>query len=281
MSSRPVVIVADSTLDVPASVAVELGIQIIPLNVQFGDETFLDQVEMSSDEFVHRLTTSPVLPKSSQPSPARFEEAFRAATEAGHDVLCITISVELSGTHNSARLAAEAFDRERLRVLDSRSVSIGGGFIAIAAARAARDGASLAESTALAESMPARISLYAALDTLEFLHRGGRIGRASALVGSLLSIKPIVQIRDGHVLPVERVRTWRKAMDRLATLAAEHAPAEALGVMHVGNLPDAQRLAERIAPVIPSGEVLLGQLGPVVATYGGPGLVGFVIVDQA
>lgn len=281
MTSRRVVVVADSTLDVPASVAVDLGIQIVPLNVQFGAETFLDQVEMSSDEFVHRLTTSATLPKSSQPSPARFEEAFQAATEAGHDVLCVTLSIELSGTHNSARLAAGAFDPERVRVVDSRSVSIGGGFIAIAAARAARDGATLDEVATLAESMPARTSLYAALDTLEFLQRGGRIGRASALVGSLLSIKPIVQVREGQVTPVERVRTWRKAMDRLATLAAEHVPADYLGVMHVGNLTDGQRLAERIAPVIPSGDVLLGQLGPVVATYGGPGLVGFVVVERA
>ena len=281
MANRPVVIVADSTLDVPADVAVDLDIQIVPLNVQFGDETFLDQVEISSDEFLRRLTTSADLPKSSQPSPARFEEAFRAAIDAGHDVLCITLSAELSGTHNSARLAAGSFEPERVRVVDSRLVSVGGGFIAIAAARAARDGASLAEATALAESMPARTFLYAALDTLEYLHKGGRIGRASALVGSVLSIKPIIQIRDGHVTPVERVRTWRKAMDRLATLAGEHAPAEALGVMHVGNLPDAGRLAERIAPVIPSGDVLLGQLGPVVATYGGPGLVGVVGVERA
>ena len=281
MPSRPVVIVADSTLDVPASVAVDLGIQIVPLNVQFGAETFLDQVEISSDEFLHRLTTSPELPKSSQPSPARFEEAFRAATEAGHDVLCITLSVELSGTNNSARLAAGSFEAERIHVVDSRSVSIGGGFIAIAAARAARDGATLGEVVALAESMPARTFLYAALDTLEYLHRGGRIGRATALVGSLLSIKPIVQVRDGEVTPVERVRTWRKAMDRLETIAAEHAPAEFLGVMHVGNLADGQRLAERIAPVLPSSDVLLGQLGPVVATYGGPGLVGFVVVERA
>ncbi len=280
MTSRPVVIVVDSTLDVPAGVAVDLGIQIIPLNVQFGDESFLDQVEMSSEEFLHRLTSSPDLPKTSQPAPARFEEAFRAATESGHDVLCITLASDLSGTYNSARLAAEAVDPERIRVIDSQSVSLAGGFMAIAAARAVRGGAGLTEATALVEPMPARTSLYAALDTLEFLHKGGRIGRASALVGSLLSIKPIIRIRDGQVQPVERVRTWRKAMDRLGTLAGEHAPAEHLGVMHVGNVPDGQRLADRIAPVIPSGHVSLGELGPVVATYGGPGLVGFIVVEQ-
>lgn len=280
MASRPVAIVVDSTLDVPAGVAADLDITVVPLNVQFGDETFLDQVEMSSVEFLARLTSSPTLPRTSQPSPSRFEDVFRAGIESGHDVLCVTIAAELSGTGNSARLAAEATGRERVRVVDSRSVSVGGGFIAIAAAQAARDGASLDEVVALAESMPTRISLYAALDTLEYLHKGGRIGRASALVGSLLSIKPIVQIREGHVQPVERVRTWRKAMDRLATLAADHTPMESIGVMHVGNPTDAEHLAARLAPLDGASEVLIGELGPVVATYGGPGLVGFVVVER-
>lgn len=280
MASRPVTVVVDSTLDVPTALAADLGIRIVPLNVQFGEETFLDQVEMSSDEFLARLTTSPRLPKTSQPAPVRFGEIFRSEIDNGRDVLCVTLATGLSGTWNSARLAAGTVDADRIHVVDSLSVSIAGGFIAIAAARAARQGASLAEVTALAESMPARTFLYAALDTLEFLHKGGRIGRASALVGSLLSIKPIVQVRDGHVQPVERVRTWRKALDRLATLAEERAPFESIGVMHVGNPTDAQRVAARVAPFVPSGAVLIGELGPVVATYGGPGLVGFVAVAQ-
>ena len=281
MPDRPVAIVADSTLDIPAALALERGITVVPLDVHFGDETLLDGVEISSAAFLDRLATSPELPRTSQPPPARFEDAFRAATAAGNDVLCVTVSAELSGTGNSARLAAEAFDPGRVRVVDSRSVSIGGGFIAIAAARAAREGASLAELVALAESMPARTSLYAALDTLEYLQKGGRIGRASALLGSLLSIKPIVQVRDGQVQPVERVRTWRRALDRLGMLAEEQAPFACAGVMHTANRPDAERLAERIAPLVPSGEIVFGELGPVVATYGGPGLVGFVVVTPA
>ena len=280
MDNRPVVIVADSTLDVPAAVAADLGIQVVPLNVQFGDETFLDQVEMSSAEFLDRLTTGPHLPKTSQPAPARFEEVFQKALDAGNDVFCVTIASGLSGTHNSARLAADAVDPARVHVMDSLSVSIAGGFIAVTAARMARDGASLDEIASACAAMPGRTVLYAALDTLDFLHKGGRIGRASAMVGSLLSIKPIVQIRDGQVHPVERVRTWRKAMDRLTALAVERAPFEHIGVMHVGNPVDAARLVERIRAAAPGTEVLTGELGPVVATYGGPGLVGFIAVAQ-
>ena len=280
MPDRPVAIVADSTLDIPVALATELGITVVPLDVHIGDETFLDGVEISSAAFLARLATSPTLPRTSQPPPARFEDAFRAATAAGMDVLCVTVSAELSGTGNSARLAAEAFDPGRVRIVDSRSVSIGGGFIAIAAARAARESASLTELVALAESMPARTSLYAALDTLEYLQKGGRIGRASALLGSLLSIKPIVQVRDGEVQPVERVRTWRRALDRLGLLAEELGPFAYAGVMHTANRPDAERLAERIAPLVPNGDIVFGELGPVVATYAGPGLVGFVVVRK-
>ena len=280
MPDRPVTVVADSTLDIPAAIAAGLGIVVVPLDVHIGDETFLDGVEISSDEFLARLAASPALPRTSQPPPARFEDAFRAVIAAGNDVLCVTVSAELSGTGNSARLAAAAFDPGRVRVFDSRSVSIGGGFVAIAAARAARAGASLAEVAGLAESMPVRTSLYAALDTLEYLQKGGRIGRASALLGSLLSIKPIVQVRDGQVQPVERVRTWRRALDRLGMLAEEQAPFEAVAVMHTANRPDAERLAERLAPLAPGGEIVFGELGPVVATYAGPGLVGFVTVTK-
>lgn len=278
MADRPVAVIVDSTLDVPDAVAGELDIAVVPLTVHVGNESFLDHVELTSAPFLARLTGGGPLPKTSQPPPARFEETFRTALAGGRDVLCLTLSADLSGTLNSARLAAEAIGGDRIRVIDSRSVSIGGGFPAIAAARAARDGATLEQATALVEAMIPRVTLYAALDTLEFLHKGGRIGRASALVGSLLSIKPIIQIRDGHVQPVERVRTWRRAMDRLGALTEALAPLEHVGVMHVGNPTDAGRLAERLAPIAPGGDVLIGELGPVVATYGGPGLVGVVTV---
>ncbi len=281
MADRPVRVIVDSTLDVPPTVADELGITVVPLQVHFGAESFLDGIDLTSDEFVRRLRASDALPTTSQPVPARFEDVFRAAHDAGHDVICLTLSRDLSGTHDNAAVAARSVDPDRVKVVDTRSVSIGGGFVAITAARMARSGSSLESVVAMATEMTGRTHLYAALDTLENLHKGGRIGRASMLVGSLLSIKPIIAVRDGQVVPVERVRTWRKAMTRMAELAEGLGTAERVGVMHVGNEYDARSLAAKLAPLDPSGDPMLGQLGPVVATYGGPGLVGFVAVTPA
>ncbi|HEV2527180.1 MAG TPA: DegV family protein [Thermomicrobiales bacterium] len=281
MVDHPVRVIVDSTLDVPPSVATDLGITVVPLQVHFGAESFLDGIDLTADEFVQRLRASDALPTTSQPVPARFEEAFRSALDAGEDVVCLTLSRDLSGTHDNAAVAARTVDPDRIRVIDTRSVSIGGGFVAMAAARLARSGAGLETVAAHASEMTGRTHLYAALDTLENLHKGGRIGRASMLVGSILSIKPIIAIRDGHVVPVERVRTWRKALTRMAELAEGHGPADALGVMHVGNPDDATTVAARIASLEPDGRPMVGQLGPVVATYGGPGLIGIVIVTRA
>ena len=281
MSDRPVRVIVDSTLDVPSAVASDLGITVVPLQVHFGADTFSDGVDLTSDEFVQRLRTSDTLPTTSQPVPARFEAVFRAALDAGEDVVCLTLSRDLSGTHDNAAVAARTVDPDRIRVIDTRSVSIGGGFVAMAAARLARSGAGLDAVAADATDRTGRTHLYAALDTLENLHKGGRIGRASMLVGSLLSIKPIVSVRAGQVHPVERVRTWRKAMARMAELAEGYGSAEYLGVMHVGNPDDAATLASRIGGLEPSGSPMVGQLGPVVATYGGPGLIGFVTVTPA
>ena len=277
---RPVTIVADSTLDIPDDVAARLGIRIVPLDIHFGDETLRDHLDITSAAFLQRLVSSPVLPTTSQPPPDRFAAAFREAITAGHDVLCVTISAGLSGTYNSATLAAGECAPGRVHVLDSTLVAIPGGFVAIAAAECARDGGVLAETIAVATSLLGRSRYYAALDTLEYLHRGGRIGRARMLVGSLLSIKPIVTMQDGVIQPLERVRTWRKAMDRLGELAAgqHRGGIERMAVMHTGNPDDTERLAERLRGIAPGIPITFGELGPVVTTYAGPGLVGFCVV---
>ena len=279
-SQRPVTVVADSTLDIPDDMAERLGIGVVPLDIHFGDETLRDHLDITSSAFLERLVSSPVLPTTSQPPPDRFAAVFRDAIAAGHDVLCVTISAGLSGTFNSAMLAAGECEPGRVRVLDSTLVAIPGGYVAVTAAEAARDGADLAECMAVATSVLGRSRYYAALDTLEYLHRGGRIGRARMLVGSLLSIKPIVTMQDGVIQPVERVRTWRKAMERLGDLAAEQRRGgiERMAVMHTGNPDDAERLAERLRGIAPGIPITFGELGPVVTTYAGPGLVGCCVV---
>lgn len=279
-AARQVQVVTDSTADLPESEAARHDIVVVPLIIQFGDESFLDGIEMTAEEFVARLRRGGGLPTTSQPPVSAFETAFRRAIDQDADVVCICITAGLSGTFNAARLAAESVGNDRITVIDSGSASMATGWCAIAAARAAAEGAARDAVAAAAESARDRYQLYAALDTLDFLHKGGRIGRARQLVGSMLSVKPILAIERGEVRPVERVRTWRKAMDRMLQLGDEQGTLEGLAVLHVGNPDDAERLAEQLRPHVNHGNVLVGDIGPVVATYAGPRAVGIVALRQ-
>ncbi|MGI8642825.1 MAG: DegV family protein [Thermomicrobiales bacterium] len=275
-SSKSVQVVTDSTADIPAAEVTRHHISVVPLSIQFGDETFLDRIEISADQFVERLQLSNELPKTSQPSVAAFEAAFQQAIAHDADVVCVCLTAGLSGTYNAARLAAEAVASDRITVIDSQSASMATGWCAIAAAQRAAEGGSRQEVVAAAESARGRYQLYAALDTLDYLHKGGRIGRARQLVGSMLSMKPIVAIEEGEVRPVERVRTWRKALERMVSLAEAQRPLERLAVLHVGNPSDAAYIADRLKDLVGEGNVLIGEIGPVVATYSGPGAIGIV-----
>ena len=274
--TRAVSVVVDSTADVPRHLAEELELTVVPLLVRFGDQTYRDGVDLDPDGFLRLLTSMPGLPQTSQPPSTAFEQAFRKAVDAGHDVVCLTIASRLSGTYNSARLAAEAVDASRIRIIDSGTLTMHLGWSAIAAARAARDGAAADDVASIALATLQRARLYALLETLDYLYRGGRIGRAAQLVGSMLSIKPILTVQDGEVVPLERVRTWRKAIERLGELTRQDAPLESLAIMHVGNPAAAQELADRLADLLPSDRLLITQAGPVIATYAGPGAVGAV-----
>lgn len=281
-ASRRVVIVTDSTSDIPPNLGASLNIAVVPLSVRFGDEVFLDRVEMSQAEFLERLGTSSELPRTSQPSTAMFEDAFRAAINADLDVVCITIASKLSGTFNAARLASETVNPVRVHIIDSQTVSMALGWAVIAAAREAKIGKSTGDVTAAAKEALTRSQLYAVLETLDYAHRGGRIGRASHLIGSMLSIKPILTVRGGEVTPLERVRTWSKAIARIAELAKAHAPLESLAVAHAGNPEDAQRLAGELRDLVPDDQFVLCDVGPVIATYAGPGAVGiFPLIARA
>jgi DegV family protein with EDD domain len=273
-STRKVVVVTDSTSDIPSDRARDLNILIVPLSIRFGDEVFLDRVEMTQAEFLDRLKASPDLPKTSQPSVMQFEETFREAIDADNNIVCITIASTLSGTFNSARLASESVGSDRVRVVDSKTVSMALGWAVMAAAGAAQDGATADEVVSVAESTLERAQLYAVLETLDYVQRGGRIGRASHLIGSMLSIKPILTVRDGEVTPLERVRTWNKALDRISEIARSHQPLEALAIAHAGNPEDAQRLSQEIGSLVNPENLILCDVGPVIATYAGPGAVG-------
>jgi DegV family protein with EDD domain len=271
-------ILVDSTSDIPRERAQQLGIEVVPLIVLFGDQQYLDGVDLTADAFYQKLTSTPVSPTTSAPGPGVFEEAFRKLFAEGADgVLAILLSGALSATYGNALQAARVVAAETgkpIELVDSGTVSGGFGMPAEMIAREAREGASLADLKAHAESMLSRIHLYAALDTLEYLQRGGRIGRARQLFGSLLSVKPLLEVRDGQVLPVENVRTRTKAQERVGQLAASHAPIEALAI--VQSSPQVGQQYTSIVRSFYDGPIYYYTLGPVVGTHAGPGAGGII-----
>lgn len=275
-------IVTDSTADLPTGVAEKHGVTVVPLTVSFGDESFLDGVTIDADTFYARMRSSPGLPKTSQPSVSAFRAVYEPLLAAGHDIVSIHISSRLSGTLNSARLAAEALSAPgRVELVDSENVSMGLAGVVLAAVEAAEAGVALDGVAAAARAAIPRHHVIAAVDTLEFLRRGGRIGRAQSLLGSILSIKPIIEVRDGEIGPLERVRTRARALDRLVELATADPTIARLFVASAGDDAGAQALADRIRPLLPGVEIMLGRLGPVVGAHAGPGLLGVCTVKRA
>lgn len=275
----PVRVVTDSTADLPAHLVEELRITVVPLTVTFGDETYRDGVDLSTEQFFEHLTQSDALPTTSQPSVGVFQEAYEKLASETKEIVSIHITSKASGTFDAALRAREAIsDGPRIEVVDSLSASMGLGFIVLAAARAARAGASLDAVADLARSMVPRIHPYVVLDTLEFLRRGGRIGRAAAFLGGMLNVKPILALRDGVVHPIARVRTRKKAVDRMLDLAMGHPDIAEVAVLHGTTPEDAEELARRVSERQPEVPVHVGFIGPVIGVHGGPGILGIVVV---
>ncbi len=269
---QPVLVVTDSTSDLPDRLASPLGIEVVPLTISFGAESFLDGIDLSPTAFLGRLRHAPELPKTSQPPVTAFESVFRAARDRGQAIVCVTVSSDLSGTHNSARLAADLVDPGHIRIVDSRATTMQLGWIAVAAARAAQAGAELDGVYDAAQAAISRVRLYAVLQTLDYVYKGGRIGRAQQLVGSALAIKPILGVVDGIVTPVERVRTWKKAIARAADLITP-SPSDII-VLHCDNQADAESLAARLSLAYPQASMDIGPVGATISTYAGPGAIG-------
>ena len=223
-------VITDSTADLPPEMAAELGIEVVPLNVHFGTDTFRDGIDLSADEFYERLVASSCPPTTSQPSVGAFLEVYQKALEGADGIVSVHISAKLSGTWNSAIQAREQLaDPSRVQVVDTGQASMGLGWVAVAAARAAQAGASLEEVAREAQSTAEQVRVLFLVDTLEFLQKGGRIGKAQAMFGSVLSIKPLLTIQEGEVHPMERVRTRGKGVARLVQLVQEAAPAAVHG----------------------------------------------------
>lgn len=276
-------VLVDSTADIPPERARELGIEVVPLVVLFGDESFRDGVDLDSASFYSRLSTSPVMPSTSTPSPAEFEDHYRKLVKEGATgILAMHIAAPLSGSMQSSTLGAQVVSDETgvpIAVLDSGSVSGGFGLIAVMIAREAQNGASLDQLVAHAESLFKRTNIFAAVDTLEFLRRGGRIGRATQMLGTLLNMKPILAVRDGQVLPLERVRTHNKAVERIGQLVEALGPLEAVAV--VGSDEKIRDEFAKVTQTFWNGPIEHFTLGPVVGTHAGPGAGGIVAITRA
>jgi fatty acid kinase fatty acid binding subunit len=271
----PVRIVTDSSCDLTEEEVAKHGIEVVPLSIRFGDDEYEDRSQLTVDDFYAKLAESTVLPETAAPAPGKFEAAYRRQQQAGADaVVCINLSSDLSATMQSAQNASKAMDGELdVRVVDSHSITSGLGTEVLLAAEAAASGASADEVCALVVDLASRTHVFGALDTLENLKKGGRIGGAQALLGSLLSIKPILDISSGKVEEAGKARTRKKALEVLRDKVAEAGAIEHLCVYH-GFAPDLEEMLALLDPVIPRQQIRVGVIGPVIGTHGGPRVMG-------
>ena len=274
-------IVTDSASDLTHDEATALGIDVVPLSIRFGDDVFLDRVELGIDEFYRRMADSEDLPQTAAPAPGAFQEVFRRRFADGASaIVCINLSSGLSATMESAELAARETDGD-VRVVDSRSVTAGLGMMVLAAAEAAAGGAGADEIVGLVEAMRERTRVFGAIDTLENLKKGGRIGNAQALLGSLLAIKPLIDISSGVVEEAGRQRTRKKSLAWLRDKVAEYADEiETMSVMHA-QADDIDDLVGMLSPLVDPLATRVGVIGPVVASHGGPGVIGLCFTLRA
>jgi DegV family protein with EDD domain len=270
-------IVTDSAADIPAEIAGELGITVVPLLVHMNDSTYRDGVDISGEEFYRQLGSSRSVTTTSLPTLASFEEAYRRLTADGHEIVSLHMSSRLSGTYNAALMAstADGVPDDLVSAVDTRTISMAQGWVAIRAAESARDGKSRQEIEELAEALSGKAHIFGLLDTLEYVVRSGRVGRLPGTVGTMLNIKPILTTRpSGEAAIIERIRTRGKAMERLVELIAELGPLDALAVLHAADEEGAAQLLEMLRPLNPPEPVIVTHIGAVLGTHIGPRGVG-------
>jgi DegV family protein with EDD domain len=277
----------DSLARIPDELAEQYHIHTIPLRVVFGQESLREQIDISDDEFLRRLKASRTLPTTSQASPGEFIEKYREMAKEFDSIIAVLLSATLSGTISAATQAAKMVEEENIKVsvVDSRSAFMGCGMMALAGARAAAAGSSHVECIALIERMVPIMRVMLVVDSLDNLAKGGRIGGASAILGNMLQVKPILAFRDGRIIPLERVRTKRKAIDRVVDIMAEelgNKPYRA-AVGHAAALDDALALGKQIQERLPNfREFHMSTVGPVITTHTGPGTIGLIYyVDES
>ncbi len=273
-------VVTDSVSDLPPALAAELDISIVPAKVMFGTEQFSDGVDITTDEFFERLTSSPTLPTTSQPSVGDFVQVFDSVGQNADGIVCVTCSSQVSGTYNSAVQAKEQTAAScPVEVVDSMQASMGEGLVALAAARAAQSGADLAGVIDAANDAVSRASLLGLLDTLEYLQKGGRIGRARAMVGTLLKVKPIITVDEGVVHEFGKERTRARGLAKMQEYVRQQAPLEEASVMYTTSDAGLAGLVGALDDALPEGKSpIMARMGPVLGVYVGPNTVGLALL---
>ena len=271
-------IVTDSTCDLPEAMIAQYGITVVPLYINFGDQSYLDGVELSRQEFYERLPDYESPPTTAVPGPEVLRQTYeRLADEGATEVLSIHISISLSAVVDVARLGAKETEAVPVTVFDSRQLSLGTGFLVLTAAKAVAEGGSMDEIIPLLEEQVSRTHVFAALDTLEFLRRSGRMNRVMAGLGTVLQIKPLLRMYDGNPT-AERVRTRERATQRLISLLSELVPLEQVALVHTHAPDRAEALRQRVQDLLPEGEIPSVDITPVIGAHIGPGAAGFVCV---
>ncbi len=271
----PVRIVTDSASDLSAEESAAAGIEIVPLSIRFGDDEYTDRENLSVAEFYEKMDELDVLPSTAAPSPGAFEAAFRKLADDGADaIVCLNLSLALSATGQAAQNGATAVaDTVPVTCVDSNTITGGLGNMVLAAAAAAADGASLEDVLALIEELKPRTRVYGALDTLDNLKKGGRIGGAQAMLGTILSIKPCLDLSSGAVVEAGKQRTRKKALAWLRSVLEEADDIESLAIIHA-QAPDVEQFVDSVTHIVPRDEIRVSELGAVIGSHGGPRLIG-------
>jgi DegV family protein with EDD domain len=273
-------IVTDTLCDITGDLATQLGITTVPLYVRFGEEVYRDRVDITSEDFYRRLINEPKLPSTTQPTPNDFSEVYAKLADKTDEILVITVSSKLSGTFSSATQAKDYFKGKcRIEIVDSQTVAMGQGLIVIAAVNAVKAGANLDKVTELARKAIPRSHLIAYFDTLKYLAKGGRIGKAKEFLGAMLSVKQILTTKDGEMAPLTRVHSLRAGLDFLFNYASRYPAIEGLAVEHTTNSEDADSLVERLSKSYPNVPIYRSIISPVVGTYSGPNAMALTVLE--
>lgn len=275
-------IVTDSSCDLPAQLIQELGIKVVPLYVRFGKETYRERVDISEDEFYQRLQHDPIHPSTIQPSPQDFTNVYQELSAEADGIVSIHISAKLSGTCNAALQGKELIGKKcPIEVIDSQLTTMGLGLITMAAAKLAKAGQDLPSVVAEIKQIIPTIHVLGLFDTLKYLALGGRIGKAKALLGSILNVKPMITLKDGEVVPAGQVRTRSKGIERLVDFVKSATNIQDLAILHNTTPDEAQTLAKRIDSIFTKEQIIIARLGTTLGVHGGPGLLFAVLREKS